>query len=62
MLWPIVLTGACEEIKKTKITRIHNTGKRRLSLEKKVGPGLSIGEYRKSGGRSKSEIGAGRKL
>jgi len=41
----IVLTSPCEKIEKIEVTRIMNAGTRRLPFQKKIGAGLTVGEF-----------------
>ena len=42
---PLCLTGACTEVNKIIVTRVVDTGQRRLPLQKKTGAGLSRQEF-----------------
>jgi 4-hydroxy-tetrahydrodipicolinate reductase len=44
---PIILTGACQEVKKIKVKRRINAAKRRLPFRKKIGAGLSLTEFKR---------------
>lgn len=44
-LLPIVLTAPCREIRAVQVTRVVDAGQRRLPLQRKVGAGLSRGEF-----------------
>lgn len=44
-LLPIVLTAPCREIRAIHVTRVVDAGQRRLPLQRKVGAGLSRGEF-----------------
>jgi 4-hydroxy-tetrahydrodipicolinate reductase len=43
---PLCLTSMCVRVKKMRITRVVDAGKRRLPLQKKVGAGISRAEFR----------------
>jgi len=43
---PITMTGVCLEVKRIKVTRMMNSGRRRIPYQKKIGTGLSEGEFR----------------
>jgi len=43
---PLCLSSMCVSVKKIRITRVVDTGKRRLPLQKKVGAGISRAEFR----------------
>jgi 4-hydroxy-tetrahydrodipicolinate reductase len=43
---PLCLTGVCTEVKKIVVTRVVDAGRRRLPLQKKVGAGLTLREFR----------------
>ena len=42
---PITLSGACASVTSLKVTRVLDAAKRRLPFQKKVGIGLSVGEF-----------------
>ncbi len=44
---PITLSGACQEVRKIEVTRMMDSGKRRIPFQKKIGTGLSPEEFRK---------------
>ncbi|RJS85540.1 hypothetical protein CW706_01155 [Candidatus Bathyarchaeota archaeon] len=44
---PIVLSGACQEIKSIRVERVIDAAKRRLPFQKKIGAGLSLQEFNK---------------
>jgi hypothetical protein len=44
---PITLTGPCQEVRKVKVTRMMDSSKRRIPYQKKIGTGLSRGEFKK---------------
>lgn len=44
---PIILTGPCQDVKSIKVTRIMDSGKRRIPFQKKVGEGLTPEEFRR---------------
>ncbi|MBN1329543.1 MAG: dihydrodipicolinate reductase [Candidatus Heimdallarchaeota archaeon] len=46
-LLPIVLTAPCETVTKIHVTRMMNSNKRRIPFQKKIGTGLTIGEFNK---------------
>jgi len=43
---PITMTGPCLEVKRIKITRMMNSGRRRIPYQKKIGTGLTEEEFR----------------
>jgi hypothetical protein len=43
---PITVTGPCLEVKRIKVTRMMNSGRRRIPYQKKVGTGLTEKEFR----------------
>jgi len=43
---PIIMTAPCLEVKRIKVTRMMNSGKRRIPFQKKVGEGLTKEEFR----------------
>jgi len=43
---PIVLSGACQEVKRIKVERVIDAAKRRLPFQKKIGAGLSSEEFK----------------
>jgi 4-hydroxy-tetrahydrodipicolinate reductase len=43
---PLCLTSMCVSVKKIRVTRVVDAGKRRLPLQKKVGAGISRAEFR----------------
>jgi len=43
---PLALTAVCQDIKSVKITRIVDTGKRRMVLQRKMGAGLTVDEFK----------------
>ncbi|MHA1657486.1 MAG: NAD(P)H-dependent amine dehydrogenase family protein [Candidatus Heimdallarchaeota archaeon] len=46
-LLPIVLTAPCETVEKIHVTRMMNSSKRRIPFQKKIGTGLTVGEFNK---------------
>ncbi|MHA1212010.1 MAG: NAD(P)H-dependent amine dehydrogenase family protein [Candidatus Heimdallarchaeota archaeon] len=46
-LLPILLTAPCETVDKIHVTRMMNSSKRRIPFQKKIGTGLTIGEFNK---------------
>lgn len=44
---PIALTAVCQVVKKVKVTRMMDSGKRRISYQKKIGTGLTVEEFRR---------------
>ena len=44
---PITLTGACQDVRRIKITRIMDSSKRRIPFQKKIGQGLTPELFRK---------------
>ena len=44
---PIALTAVCQVAKKVKVTRMMDSGKRRISYQKKIGTGLTVEEFRR---------------
>jgi len=42
----IALTGVCQTVERIKVTRVLNAAKRRVQLQKKIGVGLTIGEFK----------------
>jgi len=44
---PIVLSGVCQEIRHIRVERVIDAAKRRLQFQKKIGAGLSRGEFEK---------------
>ena len=42
----IVLTGVCQTVERIKATRVLNAAKRRVQFQKKIGTGLTIGEFK----------------
>jgi len=48
---PITVTGSCLEVKRIKVTRMMNSGKRRIPYQKKVGTGLTEEEFREKTSR-----------
>jgi 4-hydroxy-tetrahydrodipicolinate reductase len=45
-LLPIVLSAPCQTVKRIEVTRCINSARRRTSFQKKIGTGLSEGEFR----------------
>jgi len=45
-LLPIVLSGACQEVRHIKVERVIDAAKRRLPFQKKIGAGLSSEEFK----------------
>jgi len=43
----ITLTGVCQRIESIKVERVMDSSKRRIPYQKKIGTGLSVGEFRK---------------
>ena len=43
---PLCLTGVCTDVKKIVVSRVVDAGRRRLPLQKKVGAGLTLREFR----------------
>lgn len=43
---PLCLTGVCTEVRRIVVTRVVDAGRRRLPLQKKVGAGLTLREFR----------------
>ena len=43
---PLCLTGVCTEVRKIVVTRVVDASKRRLPLQKKIGAGLTLREFR----------------
>jgi len=43
----ITLTGACQKINKIKVERVMNAATRRVPFQKKIGAGLTVGEFKK---------------
>lgn len=39
---PLALTGVCQEVRSMRVTRVVDASRRRLPLQRKVGPGLSV--------------------
>ena len=39
---PLTLTGVCQEVRSMRVTRVVDASRRRLPLQRKVGPGLSV--------------------
>ena len=44
---PITLTGACQDVRRIKVTRMMNSSKRRVPFQKKIGEGLTPELFRK---------------
>ncbi|HUW13059.1 MAG TPA: Gfo/Idh/MocA family oxidoreductase [Anaerolineae bacterium] len=42
---PIVLTGACQEVRSLRVTRVVDASRRRLPLQQKTGAGLTVAEF-----------------
>lgn len=42
---PILLTGACQEVRSIRVTRVVDTSQRRLPLQRKIGAGLTPAEF-----------------
>jgi 4-hydroxy-tetrahydrodipicolinate reductase len=42
----IALTGVCQTVERIKMTRVVNVAKRRVQLQKKIGVGLAINEFK----------------
>lgn len=42
---PITLTGACQEVRSVRVTRVVDAARRRLPLQRKTGAGLSVAEF-----------------
>lgn len=43
---PVMLTGVCQEVKKIRVKRIVDASKRRMQLQKKIGTGMTVAEFR----------------
>jgi len=39
---PLALTGVCQEVRSMRVTRVVDASRRRLPLQRRVGPGLSV--------------------
>ena len=42
---PITLTGACQEVRSVRVTRVVDAARRRLPLQQKAGAGLTVAEF-----------------
>ena len=42
---PLTLTSVCQDVKKIRATRIVDASRRRLPLQKKIGAGITVGEF-----------------
>ncbi|HEY6042863.1 MAG TPA: dihydrodipicolinate reductase [Anaerolineae bacterium] len=43
---PVMLTGVCQEVKKIRVKRIVDASKRRMQLQKKIGTGMTVAEFK----------------
>ena len=43
---PIALTGACQEVRSVRVTRVVDAAQRRLPLQQKAGAGLTVAEFK----------------
>ena len=42
---PVILTGACQEVRSVRVTRVVDAARRRLPLQQKTGAGLTVDEF-----------------
>jgi 4-hydroxy-tetrahydrodipicolinate reductase len=47
-LLPLVLTGPCRKVNRVVVTRVVDAGTRRLPLQRKVGAGLNLAQFRRA--------------
>lgn len=45
--WPLFMTGVCRQVREVKISRIQDASSRRLPFQRKIGAGLTPGEFRR---------------
>ena len=45
---PLMLTASCSEVRRVNVTRIVDAGTRRLPLQRKVGAGLNLSQFRRA--------------
>lgn len=45
---PLMLTAACSEVRRVSVTRVVDAGTRRLPLQRKVGAGLNLNQFRRA--------------
>ena len=43
--WPLFMTGVCQQVEKVKVVRVQDASPRRGSFQKKIGAGLTLGEF-----------------
>ncbi|MCL4394056.1 MAG: dihydrodipicolinate reductase [Chloroflexi bacterium] len=54
---PLVLTGVCQQVESVRIRRVVDASKRRQPLQKKIGTGLAVEEFRAKAGREIRHVG-----
>lgn len=48
---PLMLTGVCQNVKHVRVKRVVDASKRRLQLQKKIGTGMTVAEFRERAAR-----------
>lgn len=46
-VWPLFMTGVCQQVKKIKVVRVQDVSKRRGPFQKKIGAGRTLKEFKK---------------
>jgi 4-hydroxy-tetrahydrodipicolinate reductase len=54
---PLVLTGVCQQVESIRVRRVVDASKRRQPLQKKIGTGLSVDEFRAKAGKEIRHVG-----
>ncbi len=54
---PIALTGVCQEVSCVRVRRVVDASKRRLPLQKKIGTGLTLEQFRAKAGKEIRHVG-----
>jgi len=54
---PIALTGVCQQVKGVRVNRVVDASKRRQPLQKKIGTGMTIEEFKRKAGKEIRHVG-----
>ena len=54
---PLALTGVCQDVESIRVERVVDASKRRQPLQKKIGTGLSVAEFRDKAGKEIRHVG-----
>lgn len=57
-VWPLFMTGVCQQVKRIRVVRVQDASRRRASFQKKIGAGCTLEEFRELlAGRALGHVG-----